>query len=151
MSVLSIINYNKNSKVGISQLTYISKVHPYKMCYILNLCLCSGLYLSVYTISKTSLFIFIMYIISNNYYLIVLFLLFVFYPLVFIILIHPIIINTISHNIYTKSLSLGINVNNMIIFFITFLIIINIYILVYIVVYPLIVFVSNTLCFFLAI
>lgn len=138
---------NNNNVTRMSLLEYVGKNHPYKMFYIINLCLASGLFVSTYTIGKTSLFMFIMYIISNNYWLIVIFLLFVLYPLVFIILIHPIIINNVNHNLYSKSLLGGINLNNIYIFLLTFLSLINLYLFIYILIIPIVNYLSYILSY----
>lgn len=123
-----IVNNNNNNKLFISPIQYIGNIHPYKMFYIINLCISSSLFISNYTIAKTSIFLYIIYIINNNIYLLIIILFFIIYPLLFIILIHPFIVTSINNNIINKSISKGININNIVIILLTFITLFNLYI-----------------------
>ena len=122
---LTINNNNNINKYFISPIQYINNIHPYKLYYIFNLCICSSLFLSNYTISKTSIFLYIIYIINNNIYLLIIILFFIIYPLLFIFLIYPFIITSIKN----KCIQKGIIINNIVIIQLTFISLFNLYIL----------------------
>ena len=93
---ISILNNKIPNTVRISQIQYIGSNHPYKLFSIINLCVSSSLLISNYTLAKTSIFLYLMYIINNNIFILVIVLFFIIYPLLFILLlinnnnIHPI-------------------------------------------------------------
>lgn len=126
----------RNNNV-ISPIQYIGNNHPYKIYTILNLSISSSLFISNYTIAKTSIFVYIMYIMNNNIYLILIMLFFVIYPLLFIVLIHPFIIITIKNNLLSKSKNKGMIINNLVIITLSFISLINMYNIFIIVAYPL--------------
>jgi NADH:ubiquinone oxidoreductase subunit 5 (subunit L)/multisubunit Na+/H+ antiporter MnhA subunit len=81
---IKIFNYNNKNKIVISPISYIGNNHPYKMYTIINLCISSSLLITNYTIAKTSIFLYFIYIFNNNIFLIIIMLFFVLYPIIFI-------------------------------------------------------------------
>jgi quinol-cytochrome oxidoreductase complex cytochrome b subunit len=112
---------NNNNQVIISPIQYIGNNHPYKLFYIFNLCISSSLFISNYTIAKTSIFLYIIYIINNNIFIIIIISFFIIYPLLFIFIIHPFIVTSINNNIIHKSNIHGVSINNITIVILTFL------------------------------
>lgn len=125
---IRIYNSNNKNKIVISPISYIGNNHPYKMYTIINLCISSSLFISNYTIAKTSIFLYLIYIFNNNIYLIIIMLFFVLYPIIFIVLIHPFIIISVNNHLINKSYNKGISINNNIFIILTFITFINMYI-----------------------
>nr|ALQ28779.1 NADH dehydrogenase subunit 5 [Euglena gracilis var. bacillaris] len=112
---LQIENYTNKNKIVISPISYIGNNHPYKMYTIINLCISSSLLITNYTIAKTSIFLYLIYIFNNNIYFIIIMLFFVLYPIIFIVLIHPFIIISVNNHLINKANNKGIIINNFII------------------------------------
>jgi hypothetical protein len=137
MNLIKINNLNKNNnKLTISPIQYIGNNHPYKIYYIINLCISSSLFISNYTIAKTSIFLYILYIINNNLFIIIIILFFLIYPILFIILIHPFIVSTINNNIINKANKKGIKINNIILIILTFITLLNLYFIIILFILP---------------
>lgn len=117
MFCLSMYSHNK-SLLRISQIQYIGPNHPYKLLCILNFCVCSSLLLSNYTLAKTSIFLYFMYILNNNILIIIILLFFILYPLLFILL--------LMNNNNIHSMNKGI-FNNQISVILTFISLLNLY------------------------
>jgi hypothetical protein len=131
--------------IRISLLEFVGNVHPYKMWYLFSLCICSGLFVSSYTVGKMSLFLYIMYMIDNNMLVLLILLLFVLYPLCFIVLLHPIVVSNIYSNIVVKSVSSGICVHNMYVLFMALFTLLNLFVFVMLLLVPLYSFVLTLL------
>lgn len=124
---IRIYNSFLNHNFCISPIQFIGNNHPYKIYTIINLCISSSLFISNYTIAKTSIFLYIIYIMNNNIYLIIIMLFFVLYPMIFIVLIHPFIIIDINNHLIYKSYNKGIIINNLIIIPLTLITFINMF------------------------
>ncbi len=48
MSIMNISSYKNNNRVRISPIQFIGNNHPYKLFYIVNLCISSSLFISNY-------------------------------------------------------------------------------------------------------
>lgn len=117
MFCLSMYSHNK-SFIRISQIQYIGPNHPSKLFCILNFCVSSSLFISNYTLAKTSIFLYFMYILNNNILIIIILLFFILYPLLFILL--------VMNNNNIHSMNKGI-FNNQISVILTFISLLNLY------------------------
>ena len=74
--------------------------------YIVNILICSSLFISTYTLTKSSLFLYMVY--KVNYNIVFILVLFIIYPLLFTALLHQVLLTSHTTAIVVKSTNKGV-------------------------------------------
>ena len=114
---------------NISPWNFINNYHPYRIWYILNLCLASGIFAGAYAVGKGSILLYISTLTSqfSSFFVIILFILAIVYPLLWTWLIYPIVRSGSHTNITSRSIKSGTSLTNKYIIIWTFFTIFQIY------------------------
>ena len=125
---------NTNWKLSnISPWNFINNYHPYRIWYILNICLASGIFVGSYAVGKGSILLYISTLTSyfSSFFIIILFILAIIYPLLWTWLIYPVVRSGSDINITSRSIKSGSFLTNKYVIIWTFFTIFHIYLFIF--------------------
>ena len=91
--------------IMIKSVILIGASHFFRI-YIVNILICSSLFISTYTLTKSSLFLYMVY--KVNYNIVFILVLFIIYPLLFTALLHQVLLTSHTTAIVVKSTNKGV-------------------------------------------